>query len=208
MRVRRPVSKDKATTETKTKKPRHPPPQVPHRKLSKKTEARIAEKIARVLELKSQGWSRADIAKELGVDPKQVARWWERAYAEYIADHRVVRDAKFAEILAGHEMMIRQWSDAASKPYTKKGAAAALIVLRARREISKMCGHGNSVTVAMTGAEGGPIVTVNATPMEHARMVREQFKMRALGAGAAVATSPASPVTTPSTSNGNGAASH
>jgi hypothetical protein len=95
---------------------------------------------------------------------------WERAFREYIVDHKLLRDQKFAEILAGHERMIKQWSEKA-----EDDEKAAIIVLRARREISRMCGHGNNHSVEHSGAGGGPIVTVNATPMEAARLVRESF---------------------------------
>lgn len=158
------------------------PPVAPKRKISAATRARILSQVQRVLELKSCGYTRSMIAREMGVNVKQVERWWERAFSEYIIDHRKLRDEKFVEILAGHEAMIRKWTPVADEADSKLAATAASIVLRARREISTMCGHGNTVAIEHSGAGGGPIVTVNATPMEHARAVREQFVTRQGGA--------------------------
>ncbi len=125
---------------------------------------------AELLRLKTQGYTRAEIAKELGIDTATVHRMWERSFAEFITDHRKLRDEKFAEMLAGHENMIRVWSDKA-----KTEEKAAIIVLRARREISRMCSHGNTAVIEHQGAGGGPIVTVNATPQDAAALVRARF---------------------------------
>jgi len=128
------------------------------------------EQEARLLKLKTQGYTRAEIAADMGLDRSYINVLWERSFAEFIIDHRKLRDEKFAEMLAGHEAMIRSWVVLAE---TDEKAAA--IVLRARREISRMCGHGNNAIIELSGVGGGPITTVNATPMEAARLVREAF---------------------------------
>lgn len=156
------------------------PPRVrrPSETRKKSTDAKLieVEQIAKLLRLKTEGYTRYEIAEQLGVDTATVHRLWERTFEDFIGDKNALFDTKLAEIMAGHERMIRVWSKKA-----ETNSAAAHIVLRARREISRMCGHGNAnFIVENTGS--GPVITVNATPMEAARLVRESFgtKVKAL----------------------------
>lgn len=144
----------------------------------KAIDAKLAEieQIAKLLRLKTQGYRRFEIAQMLGVDLSTVNKLWERAYEDFIGDKNALFDTKLAEIMAGHEYMIQQWSKKA-----ETNTAAAHIVLRARREISRMCGHGNANFI-VENSGSGPVITVNASPMEAARLVRESFgsKVKAL----------------------------
>ena len=126
---------------------------------------------AEVFRLKTSGYTKVAIAKSMGIDARTVARIWERAFQEFIIDHRKLREEKFAEVLAGHERMIAAWIDAAESGDPK----AADIVTKARAAISKMCGHGNNHQIEHSGLPATTITTVNATPMEAARLVREAF---------------------------------
>jgi hypothetical protein len=137
----------------------------------KSTDAKLLEieQGAKLLRLKSEGYTRGEIAQALGVDTATVHRLWEKVYEDFIGDKNALFDTKLAEIMAGHERMIQKWSKKA-----ETNAAAAHIVLRARREISRMCGHGNANFI-VENAGSGPVITVNASPMEAARLVRESF---------------------------------
>jgi DNA-binding CsgD family transcriptional regulator len=139
--------------------------------LSQEAQLRLGQQEAALLKMKVRGASETQIAASLGVDRSTVNRIWASAMTEWNGDHHRLVSKKFAEMLAAHEAEIADtytWEE--SDP-----AAAALIRHRARMAISRICGHGNVSKVEHTGANGGPIMTAQATPQDAAALVRARF---------------------------------
>ncbi len=141
------------------------------RELAPQDKIKLALQESKLLRMKYEGATEAQIGKALDLDVSSVRRIWQGALAEWNGDHRKLVSKLQAEMLAAHEREIAEtfvWGK-------KKPAAAALVRHRARMAISRICGHGNTMQVEHTGAQGGPIMTAQATPQDAAAMIRARF---------------------------------
>lgn len=167
-----------------------------------------------VLTLRARGATSAQIAEALGgVDEKTVRRIWYRAFDEYLGDHNKLVQQKLAEGTARMEAVFRTWLPKALGGLVQKRDAdgnivevevqpdpkAAEIVVRTQLAIARMYGLGQRFE--LTGANGGPIVTANATAQDAARLMRDSF-------GGKVAPYSGQPALPEKVDGGDGATTH
>jgi hypothetical protein len=137
-------------------------------------------------ELKLNGATYPQIAEALGVDDRTARRLIARALDEYFEDRNAVVQRIVGTNLARYDQLFRTWWPRAVggkkiDPKTGKeieiepNQEAARIALRAMRDLNMLIGHGETLRIEHTGANGGPIVTAQVDAMEAARLVRANF---------------------------------
>lgn len=164
---------------------------VKKRELSPEVKVRELDMQRAAIQLKLQGATLPAIAKQLGVDERTVRRLRARALEEYLTDRDELVQIAVAEAFATYDAIRRTWwvravggvvtkADGTEERF-EPDAEALRLILRAQRDKNLLVSHGQPVRVEHTGAAGGPIVTAQVDAMDRARLIREDFRRRAIG---------------------------
>jgi hypothetical protein len=162
----------------------------PEKMKSEATKAHEAELTKRVFDMRINGVTFAMIGRELDIDHRTVLRYYDLAFADYKKSHTQRVEEFFTEGFAQLDRVKREYMPRAitrtvveKDPRTGKAREvkipgdpkAALIILKAQRDMSLALGTGNKHQHEHTGRDGGPIETSHIGPQEAAAKMREVF---------------------------------